>query len=302
MPPRDQTLWYETGTIVLLGFRGMLGTEWNEHLRRLIDPKRLLLLDVESCDLTDLLSIDHAIPDTASVVINCAAYSDVDGAESNEELATQINGIAVGRLAQRCSDIGALLVHFSTDYVFDGLATTPYMPSAPRNPCNAYGRSKVLGETLVQESGCEALMLRTSGLYAPHGKNFVRTITRYCQERDELHVVDDQHGCPTWTAGLVHTSDALMQAQVRGIYHATDGGSCTWYELATAIASQINPDCRVKPCSTDEYPRAAARPGYSVLNSSQTEKIVGALPPWRESLRHVLATMLEARNVADHTG
>ncbi|MFG0257709.1 MAG: dTDP-4-dehydrorhamnose reductase [Phycisphaerales bacterium JB043] len=289
----DTTRWCDRGTIVLLGHSGMLGSVWKEHLGRLVDHSRLVLLDVDTCDLTDPDALNRSIPDDVSVIINCAAYTDVDGAEEHESLATEINGEAVGRMATTCRERNALLMHYSTDYVFDGRASEAYATDTPRSPCNAYGRSKAVGEERIEESGCEHLIIRTSWLYGVHGANFVRTIARLCREREELQVVDDQRGRPSSSKQLVATSLALLESGARGMFHATDSGECTWYELACAIVERMNPSCRVAPCGSEVYPRPASRPSYSVLDIERTSRIVGDIPHWREALCSVLTTMLE---------
>lgn len=229
--------------------------------------------------------------DDVDVVVNCAAWTDVDGAEAHEDEATRLNGDAVRALAERCREIGAVLVHFGTDYVFDGEGRAPYPVDAPLAPLNAYGRSKAAGERALAEVGAPHLYLRTSWLYAPWGKNFVVTIAKLAQERDVLKVVDDQRGRPTSAEGLARATLALLDAGARGTLHATDGGECTWFELATHIASRVAPGCTVHPCTSDEYPRPAKRPRYSVLDLGPTEALVGPLPDWREQVDAVLAKL-----------
>ncbi|MHC4975153.1 MAG: dTDP-4-dehydrorhamnose reductase [Planctomycetota bacterium] len=285
--------WPESESVVLLGHHGMLGSLWEDELQRSVDPSRLVLLDLDTCDMTDREALGNAIPETCAAIINCAAYTDVDGAEEYEELATLVNGHAVGYLAEICADRDAVLVHYSTDYVFDGEASEAYATDTPRDPCNAYGRSKALGEGLIERSGCAHLILRTSWLYAPHGNNFVRTIARLARERDELQIVDDQRGRPTSARQLVRTSLGLMRAGARGIFHTTDSGECTWFEFGRAICERVSPSCRVVPCTSDRYPRPAVRPAYSVLDITKTERILGSIPHWREALGSVLTTMLE---------
>ncbi|MBX3246632.1 MAG: dTDP-4-dehydrorhamnose reductase [Myxococcales bacterium] len=243
-------------------------------------------LEVDLLAPTTLAAIDDV-----DVVINCAAWTDVDGAETHEADATRLNGDAVRALAERCRDVGALLVHFGTDYVFDGEGEAPYPVDAPLAPLNAYGRSKAAGERALAEVGAPHLYLRTSWLYAPWGKNFVLTIAKLARERDALKVVDDQRGRPTSAEGLARTTLALVEAGARGTLHATDGGECTWFELAAHIASRVAPGCAVQPCSSDEYPRPAKRPRYSVLDLGPTEALIGPLPDWREQVDAVLAKL-----------
>jgi dTDP-4-dehydrorhamnose reductase len=240
-------------------------------------------------ELTDPRAIERDVRGPIRAVICCAAYTDVDGAEANEALATKINGDGVGALVRRCDQLGVPLVHYSTDYVFDGNGAAPYPIDHPVAPLNAYGRSKRAGEEHVLRSGGRHLLIRTSWLYAPWGKNFVLTIAKLASARDSLKVVDDQRGRPTSAEHLARTSLALLRGEARGAFHVTDGGECTWFELARDIAATVAPRCRVEPCTSAEFPRPAKRPAYSVLDLSETERRVGAMPEWRESVAGVLA-------------
>jgi dTDP-4-dehydrorhamnose reductase len=233
---------------------------------------------------------DIAELDLAGVraVINCSGWTDVDGAEADEAGATALNGVAVGALAERCGEAGTLLVHYGTDYVFAGDASTPYVVHAPHAPVSAYGRSKADGERRIWAAGVRALLVRTSWLYAPWAKNFVRTIAAASKVRPELKVVDDQRGRPTSAEHLAATTWALVERNVSGIVHVTDGGECTWFELATVVAAKTNPECRVVPCTTAEFPRPARRPAYSVLDLAKTEALVGPMPRWQDQVADVL--------------
>ncbi len=273
--------------VVLIGADGMLGRCWSELLAtRGIDH---VSTTIEDLDITDDAAVNQVIQPGTQWVVNCAAYTLVDAAEEHEELANAVNGHAVGRMAERCKKVGAKLLHYSTDYVFDGTATEPYPPDHPKNPVNAYGRSKAVAEELITRSGVEHLLIRGSWLYAPWGENFVLTIRRLAMARDALRVVDDQRGRPTDSRRLAEVSLALAENGSRGTFHVTDGGECTWFGLATLIARVVNPDCRVEPCASEEFPRPAPRPGYSVLDISATEDIVGPLIPWEDRVRDVLA-------------
>lgn len=271
---------------------GMLGRAWME----LVEERGLTHLSGgrPSLDILDPSSVEAGIPSDVDVIVNCSAWTDVDGAETYEADATRVNGLGVRILAERAKQIGAVLVHYGTDYVFDGnggsegSAPTPYPVDAPIAPINAYGRSKAAGEIAIQESGCAHLYLRTSWLYAPWGKNFVITIAKLAKDRESLRVVDDQRGRPTSAEHLARTTLALLEKNARGFLHATDGGECTWHELAAHVASRVNPSCRVEPCSSDEYPRPAKRPAYSVLDLGQTEALVGPMGDWRAHVDHVL--------------
>lgn len=282
--------------IVVLGAGGMLGRAWRELLEELGINSRFLGRD--ECDITDAASIRRAI-DGWPIVVNCAAYTDVDGAEAFEDEATRINGEAVAVLGAACIETGARLVHYSTDYVFNGqrdwapATAPPYRTDEPRDPVNAYGRSKAVGESLLEpliDSGeLDALIIRTSWVYAPWGKNFVLTIAKLASERDELTVVNDQYGRPTSALGLAETTLTLLENLVEpGIWHATDGGRCTWFDFATAIAEKTESGCVVKPCGSDQFPRPAKRPAFSVLDLSETEEVIGPMSPWEDRLDQVL--------------
>jgi dTDP-4-dehydrorhamnose reductase len=275
---------------ILLGHDGMVGTAFSQLLGS-ADGVRLTPVGMDTLDFADPDSLARFTAAGADVVICCAAYTNVDGAEEHEALATQINGEAVGTIARRCADAGATLIHFSTDYVFDGHGSEPYPVDAPIAPLNAYGRSKAVGEKLLRESGADHLLLRTSWVYAPWGKNFVRTMARLTREKDELKVVDDQRGRPTSAEHLAKTAWALYRKRARGFFHATDGGECTWHDLAEAVREIQGAECAIARCTTEEFPLPAVRPPYSVLDLSATEAIVGPMPHWRENLAHVMARL-----------
>ena len=272
--------------ILVLGSGGMLGRAWLELLAaRGIDTREA---DLPTFDLGSEASIAEHLAGDLRAVVNCAAYTDVDGAETDEPRATALNGDAVARLVARCDALGVPFVHYSTDYVFEGDASEPYTVDRPCAPLNAYGRSKLVGEQHLLASEGPHLLIRTSWLYAPWGKNFVCTIARLAAEKDELRVVDDQRGRPTSAEHLAWLSLELLERGESGVFHGTDGGECTWFELASAIAAEVAPTCTITPCTSDEYPRPAVRPSYSVLDLSRTENILGPMPEWRVNLRAVL--------------
>jgi len=266
----------------------MLHRAWVEVLRRREIEHRSL--DRGGLDLTKPHTIEKAIVD-CGLVINCAAYTDVDSAEAREELANQVNGIGVGHLARICKERGVALVHYSTDYVFNGRGTRPYRAGDVIEPVNAYGRSKALGERLIGESGCEHLIIRTSWLYAPWGKNFVRTIVGFCAQNHPLRIVSDQTGRPSSAQHLAENSWRLLEKGARGIFHLADGGECSWFEFAKEIARQVGSDVNVQSCRTAELGRAAARPIYSVLDVQESERLIGRVKPWREALGEVIARL-----------
>jgi dTDP-4-dehydrorhamnose reductase len=278
---------------LLISPDGMLGRAW----QTLLSDRGLAHTTVSypALDLTDRASVARAVAAPVRTVINCAAFTDVDGAEIREPEATAVNGTGVGWLADRCREISALLVHYSTDYVFEGNASRPYPVDEPRRPQNAYGRSKALGEELLERSGCEHLNIRTSWLYAPWGKNFVDTIAKFGVERPSLRVVDDQRGRPTSAEYLAERSLALLEQGARGTYHVTDGGECTWFEFAQAIVAGTGGTARVDPCTSAEFARPASRPAYSVFDLARTEALIGPSRSWQDNLRAVLASRSASR-------
>jgi dTDP-4-dehydrorhamnose reductase len=272
---------------LLLGGSGMLGRAFCELLdargERYSAPAT-----PGDLDFNDLEGLKRGIPEGTRVVLNCAAWTDVDGAEQKEAAATRVNGDAVGAMAERCKELGALLVHYSTDYVFDGEAHAPYPVDHPLAPLNAYGRSKAVGERLLQALGGDHLLLRTSWLYAPWAKNFVRTILQLGKQKSSLRVVNDQVGRPTSAESLAALSLRLVEQSARGTFHVTDGEQCSWYDFAREILALGESKCTVEPCTSAEYPRPAKRPSYSVLDISRTESLLGPLPSWRENLASVI--------------
>ena len=244
-------------------------------------------------DLADTAAIralvDEVRPD---VLINAAAYTAVDKAESEPELARQVNADAVSAMAHALGHTGGRLVHVSTDFVFDGTGSAPYRSDDLRNPLSVYGASKAAGE---DAAGPDAIICRTSWVYAPGGSNFVRTMLRLMTERDELRVVDDQIGSPTSAAGLAATLWALADKGRPGIYHHRDAGVASWYDFAVAIAEEalaiglIERVPTILPIATTDYPTPAMRPHFSVLDDRDTRLLLGDRPPhWRTALRTML--------------
>ncbi|OQW46377.1 MAG: NAD(P)-dependent oxidoreductase [Proteobacteria bacterium SG_bin6] len=248
--------------------------------------------DATELDITDAPAVERRINATKpQLVINAAAYTLVDQAESDEVEALRINGDAVGVLAAASRAIGARFVHVSTDFVFDGGQSTPYAPDAATNPLNAYGRTKLAGE---QAAGTDALIVRTAWVYAAQGHNFVRSMLRAMAERERLRVVIDQVGTPTYARGLAEALWALSARQVQGIFHYTDSGCASWYDFAVAIQEEalarglLSREIPIDPIATADYPTAATRPPYSVLDKRATVALIGAAPHWRVQLRRMI--------------
>jgi dTDP-4-dehydrorhamnose reductase len=243
-------------------------------------------------DITDGRAVERALRSAApGVVINCAAWTDVDGAERDEAGAVAVNGDGAGNVARAAAGCGAWTIHVSSDYVFDGGKASPYLESDPVGPLSGYGRSKLAGERAVAAEAPERhTIVRSSWLFGAGGPCFPATILRLVAERDELKVVDDQVGCPTFT---VHLANALVdlgarEARTAGVLHVAGGGQCSWFDFAREIVGAGAVSCEVKPCSTAEMPRPATRPAYSVLRSERGED-APSLPDWREGLAEYIA-------------
>ena len=243
---------------------------------------------VLSLDFTDRKQVSEIVSDGVDVVINCAAYNDVDRAEDDPKPALDLNVSAVALLAEEAAKVGATLIHFSTDYVFDGKANTPYTEEDVPSPLSAYGKSKLLGEKAVQESGCRYMIFRTSWLYSLTGRNFFKTIAQKCAESSSIKVVVDQMGTPTYAYDLAHLVLYIIEHNMLdhiGIYHYSNEGTATWYDFAKEINDMLGYTCNVEPCRTDEFPRKAERPTYSVMDKSKVKTTFGVeIPHWRESL------------------
>lgn len=270
--------------ILVVGANGMLG---RDMMALIGDAARGV--DIDEIDITSLESTERIIrtlkPET---VINCAAYTDVDGCETNVETAMQVNGEGVAHLAMASREIGARLVHVSTDYVFDGGKGSPYVEDDAPCPLGVYGESKLAGE-MNAAFNPDHLIVRTQWLYGLHGKNFVETMLRLAVEKDELSVVDDQIGSPTWTVDLALAIAALLKTGHRGIYHAANSGYCSWNEFAQAIFQEAGLSVKVKGMTTEQLNRPARRPLYSTLDCSKLEQDAGFRPqPWRTALKKYL--------------
>jgi dTDP-4-dehydrorhamnose reductase len=228
------------------------------------------------------------------VIVHCAAYTAVDLAETEEDLAYQINAYGTRNLAAAAEKIGAKLVYISTDYVFDGTATTPYREYDNTNPQSVYGKSKRAGEQLVQTLSSKYFIVRTSWVYGLHGANFVKTMLKLAQDRDTLKVVSDQFGSPTYTIDLVHFLEQLIQTERYGIYHASNAGVCSWYDFACAIFEESGKMIKVEPCSTEEFPRPAPRPRFSAMEHLAIRANgFEDLRSWREGLLAFLKELSE---------
>ena len=245
-------------------------------------------------DITDPEEVNQAMDDYGiDVIVNCAGYTDVERAESEEDKVFKVNAEAVDVLAGAAKARGALLIHISTDYIFDGTRSEPYSEDAEASPLGVYGRSKLAGELAVRASGARYMIIRTSWLYSRYGKNFVKAILKKSEEQPLLKVVSDQVGTPTYAGDLAEFILTLLEPEnleKTGTYNYTDEGVCSWYDLACEVCEMSGNLCEVVPCETGEYPVKAARPHYSVLNKSKVKKTFGIeIPYWKDSLRHCLS-------------
>jgi dTDP-4-dehydrorhamnose reductase len=266
--------------ILITGANGQLGHE----LQQVLQSHQLTLLDVPEFDLTKP-GVEEAIAASRpDVVIHAAAYTDVDGAEREPELAMTINAAGTERVAKGAAAVGARLLYLSTDYVFDGRQGVPYRETDRPNPLNAYGRSKYEGERRALMHCPNTLIIRTAWLYGAHGKNFVKTIMRLASEQSELRVVSDQRGSPTYAGDLALAIKQILGTNLKGTVHATGAGDCTWYEFARVIVSLMGSSARVVPISTAESNRAAQRPLYAVLDNRVLAGHGISLPHWKDAL------------------
>jgi dTDP-4-dehydrorhamnose reductase len=279
--------------ILLTGSNGQVGYELERSLQGLGEVVAVDRARLDLSNLDQVRSVIRAV--RPGLIVNPAAYTAVDKAESEPELAYRINAEAPGVMAQEAKALGAALVHYSTDYVFDGSQPAARVENDPTGPLNVYGASKLAGEQAIAASGVPHLIFRTSWVYGMRGKNFLLTMLRLGKERDELRVVADQHGAPTWSRTIADTT-ALILAQARaggegwwsansGIYNLSSQGQTTWFEFTQAILDEAGIECKVLPISSAEYPTPARRPQYSVLSSERLIARFGHLPHWKDALR-----------------
>jgi dTDP-4-dehydrorhamnose reductase len=272
--------------ILITGAGGMLGRDVVRAA--LADGHDVVALARAELDIASVEGVEAAIAGARpDAVVNCAAWTDVDGAESDPEGAAAVNGAAAGNVARAAAQAGSRLVHVSTDYVFDGQQRMPYVESAATNPRSVYGATKLAGEQAVAAAGGSHAIVRSSWLFGTGGRNFAATMLALGAERDEVTVVTDQIGCPTATAHLAPALLALARSDAQGRFHVAGSGRCSWHDFAAEIFRQAGIDCRVLPCTTADMPRPATRPANSALVSERDETPV--LPAWQEGLASYLA-------------
>jgi len=266
----------------------MLGRDLADILRENPPVHALTLWDVEEADITDadaFLIAVKGLPEPPEVIINCAAYTAVDRAETERETAMLINGEGAGNVVRTARTVGARIVYISTDYIFDGKKKTPWREDDPPDPINWYGRTKLEGEKQTRDACPDALIVRIQWLYGPEGKNFLETILRLAEERDELRVVDDQRGAPTYTVDLARAIRTLIEGKHQGVYNVANSGETTWFDFAREIMARTGKNVPVVPISTDEYPTPVKRPGNSVLDMTKFQTDTGMImPSWQEGL------------------
>ena len=281
--------------ILVTGANGQLG----RHMRLLAPQSahRWLFTDVEELDITSREAVSKYVTQNGvNMIVNCAAYTNVDKAESDEATATQINGEAVGYMAEAMKDVDGMLIHFSTDYVFGGtLYNTPCNEEMEANPTGAYGRTKLAGEKAA--SACKHLIFRTSWLYSEYGKNFLLTMLHLTAEKPQLSVVFDQVGTPTYAGDLAKSVFTIIESgdymRNEGIYNYANEGVCSWYDFAMEIARQSgHTACHIMPCHSDEYPSPVKRPAYSVLDKTKFKKTFNQeIPHWTEALTRCMSNI-----------
>lgn len=295
--------------VLITGCNGQVG--W--HLQRTLAPMgEVTAIDIEQVDLTDSQAVARTVCEVApDIVVNAAAYTAVDKAESEPELARAINVGAPAKIAEECSRSGALLIHYSTDYVYDGSKQAPYEERDATGPLSVYGETKLAGDQAIQASGCAHIILRTTWVYDIRGKNFLRTVIRLAQEKEELRIVGDQYGAPTWARGLAEATTIILSRCLEhkggtgkwrtGVFHLTSGGTTSWAGFAQAILEDyaaFRPAegsgefggplkiQKVSPITTEEYPTPARRPRNSALSNAQVQAAFGiTMPNWRDQLR-----------------
>ena len=291
--------------ILITGAKGQLGRELTECFRCGRTPlgvpdilkgkNTLMLADLDELDITDLGSLRAYSRDkSVDLIINCAAYTDVEGCERDPVLAMRANAMGPRNLAMLAEERGAALIHLSTDYVFDGEARVPYAEWDMKNPKSVYGKSKHLGEEYIREQTSRYFILRTSWLYSRYGKNFVKTMLRIARERGECRVVADQRGNPTYAGDLAHHILKLATTEEYGIYHATGRGVCSWFELTERIVALAGIPATVTPCTSESFPSPVSRPAYSALSHTALQATVGdEFRPWEEALAAFLSEYQE---------
>jgi dTDP-4-dehydrorhamnose reductase len=280
---------------MIIGATGMLGSqvaiEYQERNATVYCPSH------EELDITNCEQVHTTIEKIRPVlVVNCAAYTDVDKCEVEKDIAFLINGLGPRYLALACRKFESAFVHISTDYIFNGQAKRPYQIYDTPCPINVYGASKLFGEASVREIGGKSFITRTSWLFGPNGKNFVDTIINLARQRDEMKIVNDQMGSPTYTVDMAKVIADLASTKIYGTYHITNSGFTTWYGMASKIVSAAGLKRNVNPCTTQEFPRPAPRPAYSVMDPFPLQQVIGyKMPTWEDAVERYVKYTTEAK-------
>lgn len=279
--------------VLIIGAIGMLGSQVVLEYQR-----RNAVVFCPSHDELDITNYEQVLSIIEKIrpdhVINCAAYTDVDKSEEEKDTAFLINGLGPRYLALACHQFESALLHISTDYIFNGQADRPYQIYDTPCPINVYGASKLFGEASVREIGGKFFIVRTSWLFGPNGKNFVQTILNLSRQRDELKVVNDQTGSPTYTVDMAKAIADLVSTNIYGTYHITNSGVTTWYGMAKKIVSAAGLKTKVNPCTTQEFPRPAPRPAYSVMDPFPLHQVIGyKMPSWEDAVEKYVKNITE---------
>ncbi len=279
---------------MVTGANGQLGREMQRVAKTSND--KYIFTDVAELDITSYEAIVTMVAsEKVDVIVNCAAYTNVDKAEGDEILANLLNNIAVGYLAKAAKENSATLVYISTDYVFDGSAHVPYTEDCETAPIGVYGVTKLAGEQSVINSGCNYIIIRTSWLYSQWGVNFVKTMQRLTAERDTLKVIFDQIGTPTFAGDLADAIGAIITTnhlEKSGVYHYSNEGVCSWYDFAQVISKKSGNNCNIKPIHSSEFPSKVKRPNYSVLDKTKIKVTFGIeIPYWMDSLNKCISEL-----------
>ena len=278
--------------VLITGANGQLGNE----MRRLgaVSPNEYLFTDVAELDITDKAAVAEFVKsNNVEIIVNCAAYTNVDKAEDDEATAELINATAVRNLAEAVKAVDGTLFHVSTDYVFGSEGNTPRTEDMPTNPLGVYGKTKLHGEQAIAEVGAKAIIIRTAWLYSEFGNNFLKTMLRLTAEKESLNVVFDQVGSPTYAGDLALAIFSIIEGGVyagnEGVYHFSNEGVCSWYDFATEIAAAAGHECIVMPCHSNEFPSKVTRPPFSVLDKTKIKTTFGIeIPHWRDSMLYCL--------------
>ena len=282
-------------TILVTGADGQLGREMQIASRG--SRNRFIFTDIagehERLDITDPQAIADIVRENqVNVIVNCAAYTNVDKAETDPETANLLNNIAAGNLADAMKAVNGTLIHISTDYVFQGDRNIPCREDWPTEPLGVYGKTKLAGEKSIEATGCASIIIRTAWLYSPFGKNFVKTMRNLTSSRESLKVVFDQVGTPTYAGDLAEAICRIIetgQLDKTGIYHFSNEGVCSWFDFAKAICEMSGNTCDIRPCHSDEFPSPVARPHFSVLDKTKIKQTFGIrIPYWTDSLKRCI--------------